>query len=116
MEVNQIGIQDYLFYNAWGRVLEELKEYDKADKVYQAGIDRKAQPEDKMREIQTAFQARMWKRIQLQQEQLQSGLLDDPAQNAARENLRTPLGTLKSGSSSVRVYEPAAKGALRCSL
>jgi len=109
MEAKQIGLLDYLFYNAYGRLLEEQKEFERAEKLYQSGIERKAQPEDKMRDVQTAFEARMYKRMKTQQEQEQSGLLEEAGPTTDRENARIPLGTLKT-SASVRSYDPNARG------
>jgi hypothetical protein len=52
-----------MLYDAWGRHLEAIKDYQSADKVYQKGVDHRAQPEDKMKQCQVQYQARMYQYV-----------------------------------------------------
>jgi hypothetical protein len=63
LEHNSIGVEDYMLYYAWGRHLESIKDYKAAEKVYQKGVDRHAQPEEKMKQCQMGYQARMYQYV-----------------------------------------------------
>ncbi|KAL9952708.1 hypothetical protein ACROYT_G040000 [Oculina patagonica] len=76
-----------LFYESWAQLLENIGDYHKADEVFNLGINRNAQPLDRLRKQHKAFELRLAERVSNGLQQV--SLADDS------EPQRTTLGGLK---------------------
>eukprot|EP01113_Clastostelium_recurvatum_P026652 TRINITY_DN3198_c0_g1_i3.p1 TRINITY_DN3198_c0_g1~~TRINITY_DN3198_c0_g1_i3.p1 ORF type:complete len:1237 (+),score=310.06 TRINITY_DN3198_c0_g1_i3:59-3712(+) len=87
LEEKRIGQAIGLLYEAWASVLEERDRIKDADKVFQLGITRNAQPLEKLKQRYKEFQARSMLRITQIAAQ-------KSAPNDENDSARAPLGNL----------------------
>lgn len=64
---NRVGIKNAMLYIRWAMCLEDRGDYASAEKVLEKGIQRNAQPIEKLKSVQTQFTYRMVERIKRQQ-------------------------------------------------
>ena len=103
MRQHQIGQRLALFYEAYAVVLETKRQYALADRCYALGLERSAQPVDRLQRRHAEFKARMMRRLERQQrEERKNARKASPEQER-----RPPIGgaseTSARASGSVRV-------------
>eukprot|EP01090_Pellita_catalonica_P007331 TRINITY_DN17912_c0_g1_i1.p1 TRINITY_DN17912_c0_g1~~TRINITY_DN17912_c0_g1_i1.p1 ORF type:complete len:320 (+),score=39.18 TRINITY_DN17912_c0_g1_i1:147-962(+) len=95
LNTNKIGVQYAKFYVRWALYLEDNGDAAKANKIYEEGIKRKAQPEMFMKTKHKQFQKRLIQQIQAAAKQpaatKRSGIRRRGAL-ASRSSQRRPLG------------------------
>jgi hypothetical protein len=107
LDVNNIGTKHVALYLHWALYYEHRALLDKASKIYELAIQRGAEPVEKMKKKQRAFQARFMEHMKKQMEDmkfednnkslnLNSGSVAGP--NPEDEN-RTPLSALRPATS-----------------
>eukprot|EP00435_Cladocopium_sp_Y103_P003377 s2576_g1.t1 len=62
LETEGIGLQHALLYEAWASHLERQRKFAAAEEQYQLGLQRKAEPEERLQSRYQEFQRRMCKR------------------------------------------------------
>eukprot|EP00166_Cyanidium_caldarium_P003930 ctg_39.g1 len=86
MRQHQIGQRLALFYEAYAVVLETKRQYALADRCYALGLERSAQPMDRLQRRHAEFKARMMRRLERQQREGRKN-----ARKASPEQERRPL-------------------------
>uniref|UniRef100_A0A8C4W3D8 BUB1 mitotic checkpoint serine/threonine kinase B n=1 Tax=Gopherus evgoodei TaxID=1825980 RepID=A0A8C4W3D8_9SAUR len=96
----EIGTSLALFYITWAEALEARGSYKKADLIFQEGLQRRAEPQDKLQSHHRQFQARVSRQTLLGLEQDEEEELDLPV---ITETQRSSLAELKGkGKKNVR--------------
>ncbi|XP_048708581.1 mitotic checkpoint serine/threonine-protein kinase BUB1 beta isoform X3 [Caretta caretta] len=98
----EIGTSLALFYITWAEALEARGSYKKADLIFQEGLQRRAEPQDKLQSHHRQFQARVSRQtlLGLEQDEEEEEELDLPA---ITETQRSSLAELKGkGKKNVR--------------
>jgi Mad3/BUB1 homology region 1 len=113
MRTHKIGEESALFYEAWATTLEYKKDFKAADAAYHLGLQRDAQPKNRLQQRQHEFLARMVARehraeakaAKAQQQGVKSAVLSqgggmrgvvtsDAGGSTGDENVRPALGAL----------------------
>ncbi|XP_006128709.2 mitotic checkpoint serine/threonine-protein kinase BUB1 beta [Pelodiscus sinensis] len=98
----EIGTSLALFYITWAEALEARGSYKKADLIFQEGLQRRAEPQDKLQSHHRQFQARVSRQtlLGLEQDEEEEEELDLPI---TAEPQRSSLAELKGkGKKNVR--------------
>uniref|UniRef100_A0A8C8RN64 BUB1 N-terminal domain-containing protein n=1 Tax=Pelusios castaneus TaxID=367368 RepID=A0A8C8RN64_9SAUR len=101
----EIGTSLALFYVTWAEALEERGSYKKADLIFQEGLQRRAEPQDKLQSHHRQFQARVSRQTLLELEQHEEEELDFPV---TTEPQRSSLAELK-GRGKKKVRAPISR-------
>lgn len=107
MRSHSIGGESALFYEAWATTLEYKKDFKAADTAYKLGLDRDAQPRNRLEQRQLEFLARMVARdrraeakaaraLQRQSGKSQKSSSRHDLNATADENVRPALGALST--------------------
>ncbi|KYQ90213.1 putative protein serine/threonine kinase [Tieghemostelium lacteum] len=100
LETNKIGCNLSLLYEARAIVYENKGNYQQADLAYQQGIQRKAQPLERLQQKHSDFERRLISRMKHQQQQGLQPQQQTPSQDQQSENKvsRSALGTISSST------------------
>jgi hypothetical protein len=98
LEANGIGVAFAKFYIAWASFLELKGNTEKAEKVYDLGIGRSAQPLDKLKRRQRAFHARLMEGVKRSLEEKANDLRNTSTSQHGTDENRIPLGLLRQST------------------
>eukprot|EP00029_Vermamoeba_vermiformis_P006311 TRINITY_DN2437_c0_g3_i1.p1 TRINITY_DN2437_c0_g3~~TRINITY_DN2437_c0_g3_i1.p1 ORF type:complete len:465 (+),score=93.30 TRINITY_DN2437_c0_g3_i1:117-1511(+) len=108
LDANNIGTKHVVFYHHWALYYEHRGLLDKASKIYELAIQKGAEPVEKMKKKQRAFQARFMEHMKKKMEEMKfednnkslnlNGGSTVGGPNPEDEN-RTPLGALRPATS-----------------
>lgn len=90
-----------LFYEAWASALEMQEKYSRVQEVYEMGINKRAEPLERLKRRRQEFEARMVERMkyQMQESSMPRPLLDPREEFGRRDALLDrQLGGAPTGS------------------
>lgn len=106
MRTKHIGEHCALFYEAWATTLERSRQYEEADKAYVTGVQKDAQPIERLKQRQSAFLARMGARVRRDEARARAkakkkaSVSDENNPSGRKERVRPALGTLNRAQAS----------------